>query len=1165
MTAELTSDLRRLVTTAEGDLRERSERSDLAWARDLRAEYEAAFAAGRTALSWSEWRDGEIAQDAVAWVLATVFVRFCEDNDLIARRWIAGPGDGTRLAVDAEAAFYAADPRRATSDWLRDAFGHLAELPATGAIVDREHSPVWTTPLGDDVCRALLLYWRQADADGQPLHSLGSYTWDTRFLGDLYQDLSELAKKKYALLQTPDFVEEFILDRTLTPALSEFPLEGFRLIDPTCGSGHFLLGAFQRLLAQWQQREPGASAAEHVRHALDSVFGVDLNPFAAAIARFRLAVAALHASGFRRLTDAPQWSIHVAVGDSLLGGIDQGTLIDDSGAAGFRYRQEDLTEHPGILTPGTYHAVVGNPPYITVKDKALNALYRAGYPTCSGKYALSVPFMELFFRLAVAGHSEQPGGFVGQITSNSFMKREFGKKPIEEFLSGRDPRTQVDLLDVIDTSGAYIPGHSTPTVILIGRRRRLATATVRAVLGARGEPGQPPDPALGLVWTEIARHLDDPGFEGAYVSVADLDRGTLSKYPWSLSGGGASDVKEAIESGNGGLLGESVDSIGFGAITGDDEVFVGGRTTPRSWRRHRMPVRPFVEGDRVRDFTVTQPAQAAFPYSATEPADSLTALALWPWRTTLRSGLAFGKTREDKGAKWWEYILPNAERLNADRLIAFAFVATHNHFVLDRGGKVFNRSAPVIKLPADASEDDHLALLGVLNSSTVCFWLKQVSHSKGNATASSGMPDQPWSWNWEFTGTKLKELPLPSELPLRYGALLDELAVRLTLVTPAEICSQSSPNPKTLTEAATEFTSLRRQMIAVQEELDWHVYSLYGLIDEDLTISDLDNVPGIQQGERAFEYILARQVAAGESSTRWFSHHRSYPRTTLPDHWPAEYRDLVQRRVDAIESNPSIRLLERPEFKRRWASESWEVMQQRAVTDWILDRLEAPDLWQDPAGPRIQSVAQLAAHLRHDPDLIEAARVLTGVQDPDLAAVLAPLVADQAVPYLAAYRYKDSGLRRRGEWEHVWDLQRREDAGEKVSIPVPPKYAQADFAKQTYWAARGKLDVPKERFISYPGCESGADTSLVVERVREEGWGPEQITPVLAGLVELEPWLHQWHHQTPPGMPTSPATAITAMIDQRLQTIDATRDQVRAWRPPAPTRGRRKKQGASNA
>ena len=45
------------------------------------------------------------------------------------------------------------------------------------------------------------------------------------------------------------------------------------------------------------------------------------------------------------------------------------------------------------------------------------------------------------------------------------MKREFGKKLIEEFF----PR--VDLTHVIDTSGAYIPGHGTPTVILFARNR----------------------------------------------------------------------------------------------------------------------------------------------------------------------------------------------------------------------------------------------------------------------------------------------------------------------------------------------------------------------------------------------------------------------------------------------------------------------------------------------------------------------------------------------------------------------------------------------------------------------------------------------------------------------------------------------------------------------
>ena len=41
-----------------------------------------------------------------------------------------------------------------------------------------------------------------------------------------------------------------------------------------------------------------------------------------------------------------------------------------------------------------------------------------------------------------------------------------------------------------------------------------------------------------------------------------------------------------------------------------------------------------------------------------------------------------------------------ADKLRTPLSIAFAFVATHNHFVLDRGGKVFKQSAPVIKLPA---------------------------------------------------------------------------------------------------------------------------------------------------------------------------------------------------------------------------------------------------------------------------------------------------------------------------------------------------------------------------------------------------------------------------------------------------------------------------------
>ncbi len=46
----------------------------------LRAEYDTAFGLGRTGATWNAWLDERITQVAVAWVLGTVFVRFCEDN-----------------------------------------------------------------------------------------------------------------------------------------------------------------------------------------------------------------------------------------------------------------------------------------------------------------------------------------------------------------------------------------------------------------------------------------------------------------------------------------------------------------------------------------------------------------------------------------------------------------------------------------------------------------------------------------------------------------------------------------------------------------------------------------------------------------------------------------------------------------------------------------------------------------------------------------------------------------------------------------------------------------------------------------------------------------------------------------------------------------------------
>lgn len=1194
----LLADLKGQLKLLQADLKQRAEDPSNSWGVRLKEEYAEAFRRERTGWSWVDWRDNEVDQAAVAWIVSTTFLRFCEDNDLLsgakvdglptAVGWIAGPGDRVQRAEENLTAYFRDNPTRNRRHWLQHGFGVLAAQPAGAALVDRKHNPVWKAEISPESATALIAFWRRTNDDGTLVHDFTDSDLETRFLGDLYQDLSEHAKKTYALLQTPVFVEEFILDQTLTPAVAEFGLDGLKLIDPACGSGHFLLGTFERLNQAWLEAAPGLDAKERVRRAMASIHGVDINPFAVAIARFRLTVAGLQASGEHSLVGVPAMGFRLAIGDSLLGvrgSLDQTFDFDDDEAGTvFSYDNEDLNEYFGILQPSQYHVVVGNPPYITPKDKALRARYRIAYVSASGKYALSAPFMELLFRLAIRGEQGQGAGYVGQITSNAFMKREFGKKLIEYLFAGHDIGNPVDLTAVIDSSGAYIPGHGTPTVIIVGRRRRPVADQVRAVLGVRGEPGQPANPSKGLVWTEIVEHVDEPGYDGNFISVADLDRSILTSHPWSLSGGGAGELKELVDAAASRTLDNVAIHLGITAVTGEDGLYMLG-TGKGTERLGVTRWRSLVEGDTVRDFSIAANERAIWPYDDELEVIQLADLDLGSrklfraFRSAINRRRRFGTPMVDRGLTWWEWQELYRDKLMTPLSITFAFVATHNHFVLDRGGKVFKQSAPVIKLADGATEDQHLELLGVLNSSTACFWLKQVSHNKGNGGIGGGIGDEDWEPRYEFTGTKLQQFPLPETLPLDRGRILDCLARELAVTTPSAVVRAWLDSPTgslsdALAEADTGWHRLRARMMFEQEELDWEVYRLYGLIDADLTYSG-SAIDGITLGQRAFEIDLARCVEGGTEETAWFERHKSTPITEIPDAWPDDCKAVVQRRLELMNSDRAIRLLEKPEFKRRWATTDWATQRKEALQQAVLDRLEDPTLWHDPQGPTTRSVAELADLLRSDPVLKGLSRSLAGAAEPDLGAVMGGLIPDEAVPFLASYRYKPAGIEKYRAWQEVWALQRREDAGEKVTIPVSPKYGQGDFAKATYWKARGKLDVPKERFIAYPGVAREGDPTPVLgwagwshrdqalalarEIPVQQALGADDaaLVPLVAGLVELEPWLAQWYSEIEPQFGASPASVITGVVDQYLARMEKTRDQVTAWTPPAATRGRR--------
>ena len=1211
--AALLADLKPQVKTLEADLHKRAGEQE--FATPLRAEWEHAHQAERTAATYETWLDGEVTQAAVAWVLGTVFLRFCEDNGLIDVPYLAGPGERLAVASERQQEFFEHNPHQTDRDWIEAGFGDMSKAsPVAAGLFDRTHNPMWRITPSHQAAKDLLAFWRKrGEAEGAPVvHDFTDPGWDTRFLGDLYQDLSEYAKKTYALLQTPEFVEEFILDLTLDPAIDEFGLEPdpprarpdlprtLRVIDPACGSGHFLLGAFRRLNDHWEQHAPAMDPWDRITRILSGLHGADKNPFAVSIARFRLLLAVMKAGNVKRLAEAHDFPLNIAVADSLLHG--RGAPGKQGAFDGMEpvhtFRTEDVGDFiklADILGVNSYHVVVGNPPYITVKDSTENRAYRDRYATCAGTYALSVPFAERFFNLARrAGGDRRGAGHVGQITANSFMKREFGKKLIENFF-----RLEVELSHVIDTSGAYIPGHGTPTVILIGRNLTPTGHTVRAVLGVRGEPTQPENPAKGLVWQAIETQVGRPG-DGEWVSVADLPRERIVTHPLSLAGGGAGDLQESIEASQT-PLGDKVAEIGFGAVTREDSAYMIGSGPLRRAHIPNQQQRPIVEGEVIRDWGIGSPVMSLWPYDPSSLDASLDLhieVLLWPYKTLLRERVAYGKSQLEHGLAWFEYSMFFRNRYRSPLSITFAEVATNSHFALDRGGRVFKQTAPVIKLPEMASEDDHLALLGLLNSSTACFWLQQVSHSKGEGGGArvdagySAMGSEGWKNCFAFNGTRLQNLPLPAELPLEFGRALDGLAQRLGTVEPSAVCTEVLPTQERLDEVRADHGRIRGEMIALQEELDWEVYRLYGLLSEQEAAglrADPDDVPELRLGERAFEIVLARRMAAGEVETQWFARHGSTPITEIPSHWPQAYQEIVQRRIEVIERRRDIALIERPECKRRWQYEPWEKKEQAALRAWLLDRCERRDLWFAPSDtggeePRPMTVNRLADRLRGDSDFVSVARLYAG-PDADLAEVIADITDAEHVPYLAALRYKDTGLRKRQQWEDTWRKQREEDAtGQRLNIPVPPKYTSADFRKGSYWSNRGKLDVPKERFISYPLASPDGDGSLLLgwagwdhreqahalmtiieDRTSRDGWGRDRLIPLIAGLAEVMPWVRQWYGEVDPAFGMSPADAYAAYLEDQQRRCGATDGDLAAWQPQSSGRGRPPRSGATPA
>lgn len=180
-------------------------------------------------------------------------------------------------------------------DWLNAKFngdlfpgkGTSPEERAIGwarerAVVQPRHLAILAEFIGGslDLMSSQLSLWPQYAFDVIPLE----------FISSIYETFVTERASSEGIFYTPPHLVDFVLDQVLPWHGTEWDL---KIIDPACGSGIFLVKAFQRLVHRWKFANPGeVMRAETLRRLLErNIFGVDKDPHAVRVACFSLYLA----------------------------------------------------------------------------------------------------------------------------------------------------------------------------------------------------------------------------------------------------------------------------------------------------------------------------------------------------------------------------------------------------------------------------------------------------------------------------------------------------------------------------------------------------------------------------------------------------------------------------------------------------------------------------------------------------------------------------------------------------------------------------------------------------------------------------------------------------------------------------------------------------------
>jgi hypothetical protein len=634
-------------------------------------------------------------------------------------------------------------------------------------------------------------------------------------------------RKAGGVYYTPTYIVDYIVKNTVGKLLEgKTPKQAAKLkvLDPACGSGSFLIGAYQHLLdwhLAWYVKDGAAkhakgkkpvlyqtqgggwalTLAERKRILLDNIYGVDIDSQAVEVTKLSLVLKVLEGETGQSVDSQlklfqeralPDLGSNIKCGNSLIGPdfYAQKGLGDFSDEERYRVNVFDWkTEFPEIMKCGGFDAVIGNPPYVriqTMQDtqpqevEFFSRTYRAAR---QGNYDIYVVFVERALSLV------NTNGQVGVILPNKFFNAHYGQ-PLRELLS---------------------KGKHLCHVVHFGHQQVFANASTYTCLLF----------LLGKGTTKCD-----------FVKVDDLDEwrgsGSTERAKISLSKFGAAEWN--VEIGAKGALRTRLPELGqpLGEVA---HLFVGLQTSADRIYVLAEPhgiesgiLKPFITTGALQRYSpANRNAWLLFPYEVEgEQAKLLVAAQIeaeypkaWRYLVQKREVLLARNNGKVDPARWYGYVYPkNLSVMEAPKLI-MQVTSKEPTVLFDDGGLYMTGggAGPFygIRPLADAPFGIKY-LLGVLNSK-VFGWVVRTQSTplRGGYV--------------KYSKQYIEKTPIPQPDKVAHDMMVSLVEQMLDL-------HKRLPSART----PQEKTSLERQIAATDAQIDRLVYDLYGLTKDEIKI-----------------------------------------------------------------------------------------------------------------------------------------------------------------------------------------------------------------------------------------------------------------------------------------------------------------------------------------